>query len=400
MTTTLSGIKVVDLSRVLAGPWVTQTLADLGADVIKIERPVTGDDTRSWGPPYYDIAGDRLSAYFTSANRGKKSICIDITEEKGRDLVASLTVKADIFVENFKVGDLANRGLDYKTLSADNPGLIYCSITGFGQTGPYKNRPGYDFMIQAMGGLMSITGEPDENSDGGPQKVGVALVDILTGLYSTIAILAAVNERTASGKGQYIDMALLDVMAASLANQAANYLVSGVAPERLGNAHPNIVPYQTFATADSYMIVAVGNDNQFSRLCDVVGRPELAGDGDYANNARRVENRSKLEKELQAAIKLKSTKRWLELMEKAGVPCGPINDIGEMFSDPQVQHRKMEIEIEGIPLVGNPIKYSRSTLKYDKPPPRLGEHTDNVLGSELGLDPDEIQQLRKEGIVA
>lgn len=397
----LNGLKVVDLSRVLAGPWVTQTLADLGADVIKIERPGSGDDTRSWGPPFFTTKnGQQVSAYFMSANRGKKSMGVDIATEEGRDLVKALVKEADIFVENFKVGDMKKRGLDYDSLSDLNPRLIYCSITGFGQTGPYKDRPGYDFMIQAMSGLMSITGEPDEKSEDGPQKVGVALADILTGLYSGIAILAAVNERHHSGMGQHIDMALLDVMSASLANQASNFLVSGIAPGRLGNAHPNIVPYQTFSTSDGYIIVATGNDSQYVRLCEIVGRRDLAEDPDFDSNAKRVEHRTRLVDELQREFLVGKTGVWLDRLEKGGVPCGPINNIEQMFADPQVQFRKMAIDVGGMPLVGSPINFSRSTITYEKQPPQLGQDTVAILAEELGLDSDQIFRLRELGIVS
>ena len=397
----IKGLKVIDLSRVLAGPWVTQTLADLGADVIKIERPVSGDDTRNWGPPFFTMQdGSKLSAYFMSANRGKKSIVVDIASEQGQELVKALVGDADIFVENFKVGDMEKRGLDFNSLAALNPRLIYCSITGFGQSGPYRDRPGYDFMIQAMSGLMSITGEPDEKSADGPQKVGVALADILTGLYSTIAILAAVNERHHSGLGQHIDMALLDVMSASLANQASNFLVSGMAPGRLGNAHPNIVPYQTFTTSDGHIIVATGNDAQYVRLCEVVGRKDLAQDPEFESNARRVEHRQRLVNELQREFLLQSSTEWLTCLEKGGVPCGPINNIQQMFADPQVQSRKVAIDIGEMPLVANPIKYSRSTLSHEKPPPQLGQDTIQILTEELGLDATQIMKLRQLGIVS
>ncbi len=396
----LDGLKVIDLSRVLAGPWVTQTLADLGADVIKIERPDGGDDTRSWGPPWFETeSGDKLSAYFMSANRGKRSLAINIASKEGIALVEHLVKNADILVENFKVGDLEKRGLDYASLAELNPRLIYCSITGFGQTGPYKDRPGYDFMIQAMSGLMSITGEADEKSDDGPQKVGVALVDILTGLYSTNAILAAVNERHTSGLGQHIDMSLLDVMAASLANQASNYLVSGDAPARLGNAHPNIVPYQTFAASDGHFIVAVGNDAQFKRLCKVIGREDMALDQKFADNSVRVVNRDILVQALQEAFRGKTTVEWLQALESAAVPCGPINTIDEMFDDPQIKSRGMQIDLQGMPLVANPIRYSRSTIDYRNPPPRLGASTDQVLSTVLGLSEEEISTLRHKGIV-
>lgn len=397
----ISGLKVIDLSRVLAGPWVTQTLADLGADVIKIERPVSGDDTRSWGPPFFTTKdGSKLSAYFMSANRGKKSMVVNIADQQGQDLVKALVGEADVFVENFKVGDMEKRGLDYDSLAALNPRLIYCSITGFGQTGPYRDRPGYDFMIQAMSGLMSITGEPDEKSADGPQKVGVALADILTGLYSTIAILAAVNERHHSGLGQHIDMALLDVMSASLANQASNFLVSGMAPGRLGNAHPNIVPYQTFTTSDGHIVVATGNDAQYVRLCEVVGRKDLAEDPDFDSNAQRVEHRRRLVNELQREFLLQNSAEWLTRLEKGGVPCGPINNIQQMFADPQVQSREIAIDIGGMPLVANPIKYSRSTLNHEKPPPQLGQDTIQILTEELGLDATQIMKLRELGIVS
>lgn len=392
--TTLDDIRVLDLSRVLAGPWASQTLADLGATVIKVERPGAGDDTRGWGPPFFEDAG--LSAYFMSANRGKRSVCIDISRPEGASLVRELARDADILIENFKVGDMEKRGLDYARLSGINPGLIYCSITGFGQSGPYRHRPGYDFMIQGMGGLMSITGEPD---DTGPQKVGVALADVLTGLYSAIAILAALQERRQSGKGQHIDMALLDVMAASLANQATNYLVSGDAPRRLGNAHPNIVPYQTFETSDGHIIVAVGNDTQFRNLCTAIGAAGLASDPRYASNALRVKNRGALVEAIQQKLEQESLDHWLGKLEQSGVPCGPINTIDRVFADPQVRDRGLQIEVGGMPLVANPIRYSRSSMNYDRPPPRLGEGTDEVLGEMLDLTADVIAALKEKGIV-
>lgn len=396
----LAGFKVLDLSRVLAGPWASQTLADLGADVIKIERPGVGDDTRSWGPPWYtNAAGENLSAYFIAANRGKRSVAIDMATPAGQALVQDFARHADILIENFKVGDMARRGLDYATLQPLNPRLIYCSITGFGQTGPYKERPGYDFMIQGMSGLMSITGEPDGVSTDGPQKVGVALADILTGLYSTIAILAAVQERHNSGLGQCIDMALFDVMTASLANQASNYLVSGVAPGRLGNAHPNVVPYQTFATSDGYVIVAVGNDNQFRKLCAAVGRPELGEDPLYLSNALRVTNRQPLAEQIQACMLKSSMDDWLLQLEAAGVPCGPINTIDRLFADPQIKHRGVQLDVDGMPLVANPIRFSRSSIDYSIQPPVLGIDTDAVLKATLGLDQVAIDQLRADGIV-
>ena len=396
----LAGIKVLDLSRVLAGPWASQTLADLGADVIKVERPGVGDDTRSWGPPWHtDAQGEQLSAYFIAANRGKRSVTIDMATTEGQALVRDLAQRSDILIENFKVGDMQRRGLDYASLQGLNPRLIYCSITGFGQTGPYKERPGYDFMIQGMSGLMSITGEPEAKSNDGPQKVGVAVADVLTGLYATIAILAAVQERQRSGLGQSIDMSLFDVMAASLANQASNYLVSGVAPDRLGNSHPNVVPYQTFATLDGYIIVAVGNDSQFRKLCAAIGKPNLGEDPLYLSNALRVAHRESLVVEIQASMVNQSMDQWLEILESAGVPCGPINTIDRLFSDPQTRERGTQLDLEGMPLVANPIKYSRSEIHYGIKPPELGVDTDRVLESALGLDQATIEALRAQGIV-
>ena len=396
----LANIKVLDLSRVLAGPWASQTLADLGAEVIKVERPGVGDDTRSWGPPWFESAeGEPLSAYFMSANRGKKSVCIDLASAEGQSIVQRMAEKADIVIENFKVGDMEKRGLDYQSLSRNNPRLIYCSITGFGQSGPYKHRPGYDFMIQGISGLMSITGEPDEKSTDGPQKVGVAVADLMTGLYSTIAILAAITERHQSGEGQYIDMALMDVLTASLANQAANYLVSGVAPVRMGNAHPNVVPYQTFAANDGHIIVAVGNDKQFRALCIAIKQPDIAGDTRYLTNSDRIENRDLLAAEIQAKMGVHSMSEWLQILESAGVPCGPINTIDKVFADPQTQAREMQINIGGMPLVANPVRFSRSGMNYELEPPLLGHHTDEVLTEVLAMSPEELSVLREKGVL-
>ncbi len=384
----------------LAGPWASQTLADLGADVIKVERPGVGDDTRSWGPPWHtDAQGEQLSAYFIAANRGKRSVTIDMATTEGQALVRDLAQRSDILIENFKVGDMQRRGLDYASLQGLNPRLIYCSITGFGQTGPYKERPGYDFMIQGMSGLMSITGEPDAKSNDGPQKVGVAVADVLTGLYATIAILAAVQERQRSGLGQSIDMSLFDVMAASLANQASNYLVSGVAPDRLGNSHPNVVPYQTFATLDGYIIVAVGNDSQFRKLSAAIGKPSLGEDPLYLSNALRVAHRESLVVEIQACMVNQSMDQWLKILESAGVPCGPINTIDRLFADPQTRERGTQLDLDGMPLVANPIKYSRSEINYSIKPAVLGVDTDRVLESALGLDQATIEALRAQGIV-
>lgn len=407
MTGALSHLRVLDLSRVLAGPWASQILADLGAEVIKVEQPGKGDDTRAWGPPYLkDSAGRDTteSAYFLSTNRGKKSVTIDITRAAGQALIRQLAAQADILLENFKVGGLAKYGLDYESLKAINPRLIYCSITGFGQTGPYKDRPGYDFMIQGMGGLMSVTGEQDDLPGGGPQKVGVALADVLTGLYATVAVLAALAHRDQSGVGQSIDLALFDVQLACLANQASNYLISGVPPRRLGNAHPNIVPYQVFATADGYIILAVGNDRQFARFCELAGRPELATDERFATNAVRVHNRETLVPIVHDLMIQRGSQAWLDALEQAGIPCGPINALDQVFADPQIQHRGMRVELPHplagvVPLTASPLRLSATPVRYQGPPPTLGQHTDEVLGERLGLNAADIDALRAEGIV-
>jgi crotonobetainyl-CoA:carnitine CoA-transferase CaiB-like acyl-CoA transferase len=386
----LSHIKVLDLSRVLAGPWASQILADLGAEVIKIERPGVGDDTRAWGPPFLkDRAGNDTeeSAYFLCTNRGKQSVCIDMKSDQGQDTIRQLADQCDVVLENFKVGGAASFGIDYETLAGRNPKLVYCSITGFGQNGPYKNRPGYDFLVQAMGGLMSITGLPDGVEGAGPQKVGVALTDIMTGLYATIGILAALAERDRSGLGQFVDLALLDVTAATLANQASNYLVGGMEPTRLGNAHPNIVPYQSFVAADGHLIVAVGNDAQFRRFVEALGAPELADDARFATNQARVKHRETLIPLLQRPMLDRTKDQWLAALEAAQVPAGPINSIAEVFAEPQIQARGMQVELAhphnpNLQVVGNPIKLSRTPVVYDKPPPTLGEHTEAVL-SEL-----------------
>ncbi len=402
----LKHVRVLDLSRVLAGPWAGQTLADLGAEVIKVERPGVGDDTRGWGPPFLaDREGKptRDAAYFLSANRGKKSVTIDFTRPEGQDLVRKLAASSDIVLENFKVGGLAQYGLDYASLKEINPGIIYCSITGFGQTGPYRQRAGYDFLIQGMGGLMSVTGEPDGEA-GGPMKVGVAIVDIFTGMYATTAVLAALACRERTGIGQYVDLALLDVQVATLANQATNYLVSGRSPERLGNAHPNIVPYQAFATSDSHIILAVGNDEQYRRFCGVAGAPHLAADERFATNADRVRNRASLVPLLRDIFRLRTKSWWIAELEKAGVPCGPINTIEEVFADPQVRARSMCVTVEHadageIPLVGTPMKFSQTPAGSLQPPPLLGEHTTQVLEQLLGVDGDTINSLRETGVI-
>ncbi|MTI52111.1 MAG: CoA transferase [Alcanivorax sp.] len=403
----LSGLRVLDLSRVLAGPWAGQILGDLGAEVIKVERPGRGDDTRAWGPPYLNDgqgAPTSESAYYLSANRNKQSVTIDITRPEGQRLVKDLVAESDVLLENFKVGGLRRYGLDYESLAAINPRLIYCSITGFGQDGPYAERPGYDFLIQGLGGLMSITGQPDGEPGGGPVKAGVALTDITTGLYAAIAVLAAINHRHQSGEGQHIDMALLDVQVATLANQAMNFLTSGAAPGRMGNAHPNIVPYQTFPAADGDIILTIGNDGQFARFCEVAGRPEWATDERYATNAARVANRATLIPALRQTTVMKTTAEWLRLLEDAGVPGGPVNTIDQVFQDPQVQHRGLRIDLshpltKSVPLVGSPLRLSASPVHYRAAPPLLGEHTERVLAELLGLDADRLTRLKTDGVI-
>ena len=402
----LSHIRVLDLSRILAGPWAGQTLADLGADVIKVERPGTGDDTRGWGPPYLKDADGHdtgEAAYYLSCNRGKRSVTIDLAGARGQGLVRDLAAQSDILLENYKAGGLARYGLAYDDLKASHPHLIYCSITGFGHTGPYRDRAGYDFIIQGMGGLMSITGEPDE-VPGGPVKVGVAIADLFTGMYVTTAALAALAHRERSGRGQHVDLALLDCQVAMLANQAMNYLASGVAPGRLGNAHPNIVPYQAFATADGHVIVAVGNDGQFARFCEIIGKPGLAADPAYATNAARVANRAALVPVIVEAMARRDTAGLHAAFEAAGVPFGPINTLDQVFADPQVRARGMRIELDHptagtVPLVRSPIRYSDTTLEFERPPPLLGEHTAEVLRDVLGLDDGAIERLRTDGVI-
>ena len=383
MTAPLKGIKVVELARILAGPWTGQTLADLGADVIKVESP-QGDDTRGWGPPFVkDEAGaDRDAAYFHACNRGKRSIAVDFRTQEGQDLVRRLVADADILVENFKVGGLAKYGLDYDSLSKVNPKLIYCSITGFGQDGPYAHRAGYDFMIQGMGGIMDLTGDPE----GDPQKIGVAFADIFTGLYGVIGVLAALRRRDETGEGEWVDMALLDAQVGVLANQALNYFVSGKAPKRLGNAHPNIVPYQVFPASDGHLIIAVGNDGQFRRLCAVLGLPELADNPRYATNAARVAARSDLVPILTAETSTRARDDLLAALEGEGVPAGPINSVEDVFNDKQVLHRDMKVDlpatgVEGgsVASVRTPIRFRNGTLVLDRAAPALGEHTEEIL---------------------
>jgi crotonobetainyl-CoA:carnitine CoA-transferase CaiB-like acyl-CoA transferase len=403
----LSHITVLDLSRILAGPWATQVLGDLGADIIKIERPGTGDDTRGWGPPFVrdPVTGQAAdAAYYLCANRNKRSVTVDFTTPDGRAIVERLALRADVLIENFKVGGLAAHGLDYAALKKINPRLIYCSITGFGQTGPYAARAGYDFLVQAMGGLMSVTGRKDGEPGAGPQKAGVALTDILTGLYASIGILAALAHRDRTGEGQYIDVALLDVQVACLANQAMNYLVSGEAPRRLGNAHPNIVPYQDFPTSDGFMIIAVGNDSQFVKLCAELQVPQLATDPRYRRNQDRVANRNTLIEALCAVTLRQPTAYWVERLEAVGVPCGPINALDAVFDDAQVRARGLAIGIPhpaagSIPSVANPLRLSATPVSYRTSPPALGAQTREVLQQLLTMSDAEIDALAQRGVI-
>ena len=375
MTATLSGIKVVELARILAGPWAGQTLADLGADVIKVEAP-EGDDTRRWGPPFIDRDGEKSAAYFHATNRGKRGITCDFRTAEGQETVRRLVADADVLIENFKVGGLAKYGLDYASLAKVNPKLIYCSITGFGQTGPYAHRAGYDFIIQGMAGLMSVTGAPE----GQPQKVGVAVTDIFTGVYGATAILAALVQRGVTGKGQHIDMALLDVATSIMANQAMNYLVSGTPPGMMGNAHPNLAPYAVFDCADGWIILATGNDGQYQRLCAILGLEDMAQAPEFATNADRIGNRAEMTRRITEATKRWSKADLLQACEDQGVPAGPINTLAEVFEDPQVQARGMKIAPGGLPGVRSPMTFSGAELSLDRPAPKLGEHQDEILG--------------------
>jgi formyl-CoA transferase len=403
----LSGIRVLDLTRVLAGPWATQNLADLGAEVIKIERPGHGDDTRRWGPPFLKDREGRDTAdaaYFLACNRGKKSLTLDIAKLEGQAIARALAGKSDVLVENFKVGDLARYGLDFASLARDNPRLVYCSITGFGQDGPYGDRPGYDFMVQGLGGLMSVTGERDDLPGGGPQKVGVAVADLFTGMYATSAILAALLARSRSGRGQAIDMALLDVQVAMLANLSSAYFASGEVPGRMGNAHQAIVPYHVFRAADDFLIVAVGNDGQFARFCEVLGTPQWALDARFATNPGRVRHRDLLVGMIGERLATRAAREWLAALEPAGVPCGPINDLAQVFDDPQVRHRAMAVRVPHplageVRLVANPMRFSATPIAHDRAPPLLGEHTDEVLGAVLGMDAARIAALRALGVI-
>ena len=409
----LAGIKVLDLSRVLAGPWATQMLADLGADVIKVERPEAGDDTRHWGPPFLkDEHGNdtREASYFTACNRNKRSITVDMAHPEGQALLRKMAAEANVVVENFKVGGLKQYGLDYDSLKTLNPRLIYCSITGFGQEGPYAERAGYDLMVQAMCGLMSITGHADDQPGGGPLKVGVAVIDVFTGLYASNAILAAINARdsarTGTGQGQYIDMALLDVGMAVLANQAAGFLATGKAPGRAGNIHPSLAPYQDFRSSDGNVLLAIGNDGQFARFCAAAGKPEWAQDSRFATNTARVQNRPALLALMEPLMRTRTTAEWIALLEDKAVPCGPINTIAQAFDDPQVQARGIrkalprdaDDGIAQIATVASPMRLSATPVSYRNAPPALGQHTQQVL-QELGLSPEEITALQSAKVV-
>ncbi|HXX84470.1 MAG TPA: CaiB/BaiF CoA-transferase family protein [Casimicrobiaceae bacterium] len=403
----LSHLVVIDLSRVLAGPWCTQLLADLGAEVIKIEKPGTGDDTRSWGPPFLKDKADRVTAeaaYYLACNRGKKSVAVDFTQPEGQTVVRDLARRADVVIENFKVGGLAKYGLDYPSLSAINPRLVYCSITGFGQTGPYAERAGYDFIIQGMSGFMSVTGERDDLPGGGPQKAGIAISDLMTGMYACSAILAAVAHRDAGGSGQYIELSLLDSAVAMMAVMNMNYLVAGVTPGRAGNAHQNIVPYQVFACADGHMILAVGNDAQFARFCEAAGRPEWVRDPRYSTNAERVTRRAELVPLIATVMRARTQREWLAALEAVGVPCGPINRLDQVFADSQVASRGMRLDLPHplsgtVPQVGNPLHFSATPVAYARAPPLLGEHTAAVLRERLGLPDEAIEDLAARGLI-
>jgi crotonobetainyl-CoA:carnitine CoA-transferase CaiB-like acyl-CoA transferase len=403
----LDDIRVLDMSRVLAGPWATQILADLGAEVIKVEKPGEGDDTRRWGPPFLTDPGTGEpgdAAYYLAANRGKRSITVDLTAPEGQDIIRRLALQSDVLVENYKVGGLRKYGLDYESLSRVNPRLVYCSITGFGQTGPYAPRGGYDFLIQGMGGLMSVTGERDDRPGGGPQKAGIAVADLGAGLYAAIAMLGALYQRTRSGRGQYIDLALLDAQVFNMANQALTYLVSGVSPRRMGNGHAVVVPYQGFPTADGEIIIATGNDGQYRKLVEILGRPEYGDDPRFVSSALRVLNRDVLIPLIEA-----ETRRWksAELcarLDAASVPCGPINSLEQVFQDPQVVSRGLRKSLphgrqRAVPGIASPLRLSDSPVVYDRGPPVMGEHTDEVLAEKLGLDRETLAGLHARGVI-
>jgi len=403
----LAGVRVLDLTRVLAGPWAAQNLADLGAEVIKVERPKKGDDSRAFGPPWLKDAQGRdtgESAYFACANRGKKSLTLDLSHAQGQAIARELAARSDVLLENFKYGDLERYGLDYAQLKALNPGLIYCSVTGFGHSGPWRERPGYDFMIQGMGGLMSITGERDDRPGGGPQKAGIPIADLITGMYASIAVCAALAHRAKSGAGQHLDLALLDSLVAVLANQGANFLATGRPPGRLGNDHPNIAPYQVFRTADGSLILACGNDNLFGKFCEVAGCPQLAKDARFVTNGKRVENRVELTRLLDGIFVERTTKDWIARLEAAGVPCGPINDLAQVFAEPQALARGLRLELPHpsagkVSLVRSPMRFSATPVQHETPPPLLGQHTEEVLRGILGRSEAEIARLRSEAII-
>ena len=403
----LSHIRVLDLSRVLAGPWAGQNMADLGAEVIKVERPGPGDDSRAFGPPWIKDAQGRdtkESAYFTSANRGKKSITLNIAVAEGQAIVRKLAGRADVLIENYKHGDLARYGLGYEDLRKINPRLIYCSVTGFGQTGPYRERPGYDFMIQGMGGMMSVTGEPDDAPGGGPQRAGVPIADIITGMYASIAICAALAHRAETGIGQHLDLALLDSQIALLAYQNTNYFATGTAPKRIGNLHPNIVPYQPFRTKDGAVILACGNDNLFRKFCEAAGQQALASDPRFSSNGKRVENRAELTRLLGEVFRQRTTGQWVDLLEKAGVPNGPINDIAQVYAEPQVKARGIRVDMDhpvagSLPTVASPMRFSETPVEYRRAPPTLGQHTEEVLKGLLEMSDAELQKLRAAKVI-
>jgi len=406
MTGPLSHLRVLDLSRIMAGPWASQVLADLGADVIKVERPGAGDDTRSWGPPFLkkpDGTETKEAGYFLSVNRGKRSITLSLDKPEGQRIVRALAARSDILLENYKVGTLARYGLGYQDLKKINPGLVYCSVTGFGQTGPRREQVAYDFLIQAMGGLMSITGERDDKPGGGPQKVGIPIVDIMTGMYAAVAVLAAMARRAVSGQGEYIDIGMLDVQTGFLANQALNHFVSGKTPRRAGNAHPNIQPQDVFPCADGNVVIVVGNDGQFARFCEVLGHPEWIKDKRFATNPARVRNIGALNPMIVAGLARHGRKHWVKAFEAAGVPCGPINSIAEAFEDTQVKHRGMRFDLAhpsgaSLPQVASPLRFTEAPLEHGAPPPLLGQHTEEIL-RELGIDGAEIEQLRQSGVL-
>jgi len=403
----LSHIRVLDLSRVLAGPWAAQNLADLGAEVIKIERPGAGDDTRGWGPPYLKDADGKdttEAAYYASVNRNKKSVTLDISKPEGQAIAREIASKSQVLIENYKVGTLKRYGLDYESLRKDNPGLVYCSLTGFGQDGPYAPRPGYDFIFQGMGGLMSITGERDGQPGAGPQKVGIAITDVLTGMYASVSILAALNHRERTGQGQYIDAALLDTIVAFNANQIVSYFCSGRIPIRYGNAHAQVVPYEVFPTADGHIILAVGNDGQFKRFCEVAGCPELAEEARFKTNSQRIVHRGELIPLIADLMRTRTKHEWIEALEAATVPCGPINNMKEVFEDPQVQHRQLRVDMPhplgGVaPVVRSPIRLSETPVEYRIAPPLLGQHNEEVLKGLLGKSDAEIGRLKSAEII-